>query len=89
MMGLARYVARIGEMKISYKILVGNSEGGRLHGRSRRKRKGIIKIYFKEIVPSCLQQFVYHLDIQNTLLCIFNKQSDFHETWDETHVTGG
>jgi hypothetical protein len=40
----ARHVARIGEKKNAYKILVGKSEGKRTLGRSRRKWVDNIKM---------------------------------------------
>jgi hypothetical protein len=37
-----RYVARMGEKRIAYRILVGNTEGKRPLGRPRRRWKGNI-----------------------------------------------
>jgi hypothetical protein len=44
------HVARMGEMRITYDILVGKPEGKRPLGRSRRKWKETIRMDFREIV---------------------------------------
>jgi hypothetical protein len=49
MMRWAGHVARMGEKRNSYKILVGKSEGKRLLGRPRRRWVDNIKMYLKEI----------------------------------------
>jgi hypothetical protein len=45
----AEHVARMGEMKNAYKILVGNPEVKRPLGRPRRRWEDIIKMYLGEI----------------------------------------
>jgi hypothetical protein len=48
-MRLTGNVARIGEKKNAYRILVGNAEGNRPLGRPRRRWVDNIKIDFREI----------------------------------------
>jgi hypothetical protein len=42
-------VARMGQTRNVYKVLVGKSEGKRPHGRSRRRREGNIRMDLGEI----------------------------------------
>jgi hypothetical protein len=49
MMKWAGYVARIGEKRDAYRILVGKPEGTRLFGKSRRRWVDIIKMDLREI----------------------------------------
>jgi hypothetical protein len=42
-MGWARHVARIGEVRITFKILVGKPEGERPLGRPKRRREDDVK----------------------------------------------
>jgi hypothetical protein len=44
----AGYVARIGERRCVYMVLVGNPEGKRPLGRPRRRWEDNIKIYFRK-----------------------------------------
>jgi hypothetical protein len=46
----AGHVARIGEMKNAYKILVGKPEGRRTFGRTKRRREDNIKTVLKNIL---------------------------------------
>jgi len=46
---MARHVARMGEMRMHTKILVGKPEGKRLLGRPRRRWEDNIKMNLKEI----------------------------------------
>ena len=48
-MRLARHVARVGERRGVYKVLVGKPEGKRPHRRTRRRRKTNIKMNFQEV----------------------------------------
>jgi hypothetical protein len=41
---MSEYVARIGEMRNAYKILVGKPEGKKLFGKHKRRREDNIKI---------------------------------------------
>jgi hypothetical protein len=45
----AVYVARMGEERKLYKVLVGKPEGRRLLGRPRRRREDGIRMYLTEI----------------------------------------
>jgi hypothetical protein len=45
----AGHVARMGEMRIPYNILVGKPEGKRLLGRPRRRWEGNIRMDLREI----------------------------------------
>ena len=44
-----RYVARMGERRGLYRLLVGKSEGKRLLGRPRRRWEGNIKLDLQEV----------------------------------------
>jgi hypothetical protein len=48
-MRLVWHVARTGEMRNAYKIVVGKSEGKRPLGRPRRRCKDNIRVDFKEL----------------------------------------
>jgi hypothetical protein len=43
------YVARMGESRGAYRVLVGKPEGRRLPGRPRRRREDNIKMDFREV----------------------------------------
>jgi len=45
-----RLVARMGEMRGGYKILVGKPERKRTHGRTRHRREDNIRIDLRELV---------------------------------------
>jgi hypothetical protein len=45
----AGHVARLGERRGAYKVLVGRPEGKRSHGRPRRRWEDDIKMCLKEI----------------------------------------
>jgi hypothetical protein len=45
----ARHVARVGDRRDLYRILVGKPEGKRSLGRPRRRREDNIKMYFQEV----------------------------------------
>jgi hypothetical protein len=46
---MSEHVARIGEMRNAYKILVGKPEGKRLLGRPKRRREDNIRMDFRDI----------------------------------------
>jgi len=48
-MRLAGHVARMGEWRGVYRVLVGKPEGKRPLGRPRRRWENNIKIYFHEV----------------------------------------
>jgi len=48
-MSSAEHVARMGERRGVYRVLVGKSEGNRLLGRSRRRWEDNIKMYLQEV----------------------------------------
>jgi hypothetical protein len=64
-MGWVGYVARMGEMRISYKIFVGKPEGKGLLGRSRRRWDDNIRMNLREIgweyVVQCRDQWRAHV----------------------------
>ena len=45
----ARHVARMGERRGAYRVLVGKPEGKRTLGRSMCRREGNIKMYHQEV----------------------------------------
>jgi hypothetical protein len=45
----ARHIARMGEKRSAYKVLMGEPEGNRPLRRNRRRWKDSIKMYLKEI----------------------------------------
>ena len=45
----AGYVARTGEMRVIYRVLLGKLEGKRLLGRSRCRWEDIIKMHLQEV----------------------------------------
>jgi hypothetical protein len=50
----AVYVARVGQRKNAYKILVGKPEGKRQLGRPRRRWENNFRIYLREIGLKCV-----------------------------------
>ena len=52
-MGWAGHVARIGEGRGVYRVLVGKPEGKRPLGRPRRRWDDNIKMELQEVVGSC------------------------------------
>jgi hypothetical protein len=46
---LTGHVARLGERRGVYRVLVGKPEGKRPHGRPRRRREDNIKLDFHEV----------------------------------------
>jgi hypothetical protein len=42
------HVARVGEMRVSYRVLVGKPQGKRLRGRPRRRWEHNIKVVLQE-----------------------------------------
>jgi len=45
----AGHVARAGERRGAYRVLVGKTEGKRPHGRPRRRWEDNIKMYLQEV----------------------------------------
>jgi hypothetical protein len=45
----ARHVARMGDSRVLYRVLVGKPEGNRALGRSRRRGEYNIKVYLQEV----------------------------------------
>jgi hypothetical protein len=50
----ARHVARMGEGRGAYRVLVGRPEGGRTHGRPRRRWEDNIKMDLQEVEWGCM-----------------------------------